>query len=533
MITDNNYQSILNDLKATIREGRLKAVYSVNTTLLSTYWQIGTVIAREENVAGWGKKTIENLSADLKAEFPDLKGLSPRNLRYMREFAKAYPTGLILREPLAKTSPDNNPEILQALLAKLSWYHHITLLDKIKGAAEREFYIRKTVDNGWSRNVMVHQIDSGLINRQGNVATNFKQTIAEGESERLQQIFKDPYNFEFVFLGETAKEKDLELALTNQLSNFLIELGQWFSFMGRQYRMVLGNNEYFYDLLFYHTKLKRYIVIDLKIGDFKPEYLGKMEFYLSLADDMLRDDIDGESVGLILCKTKDGLVAEYALRDSKKPIGIAQYNISQNLPDDIRGELPSIEEIEAKMEEELKELKRPAEKHFDLLKSKLHSLKKEEVKLQADHEILNQLFDKTLIPLFAKLIEQLAIFDELFLYARHYWLLAQTKIESLEELPIKWKSPDFLRPYCEGTFTYQLDALKKGGIETFTTSVTMHITMEAYWYGFKIINFNNHQPFLKKLYSQHLTEEDTQMICDTVADFLTSDIERRVNYINP
>jgi predicted nuclease of restriction endonuclease-like (RecB) superfamily len=268
-----------------------------------------------------------------------------------------------LQAPLAKLKKHDvikqGSPILQAPLAKLSWYHHITLLDRVKDREARLFYINKTVENGWSRNVMVHQIESGLHKRQGKLITNFKNTIASEQSELVQQLFKDPYKFDFISLSEEAKERDIENALIDKITKLLLELGQWFAFMGRQYKIILGKREVFIDLLFYHTRLKRYIIIDLKIDEFKPEYAGKMDFYLNVADDFLRHQGDNESIGLILCKTKDGLMAEYALKRSGKPIGIAEYRIPDKLPASIKRELPSIEEIESRLGEKIQEFEKP------------------------------------------------------------------------------------------------------------------------------------------------------------------------------
>jgi predicted nuclease of restriction endonuclease-like (RecB) superfamily len=277
-----------------------------------------------------------------------MKGLSPRNLRYMRDFSIAYPNFPFLQAVLAKSvgtggSLDSD-QILQGELAKLTWYHHITLLDKVKDPKIRAFYIGQTIQEGWTRDVMVHQIEAKLYDKQGFLINNFKNTT--NHSELVTQIFKDPYKFDFIYLGTEAREKDLENALASQMSKVLREFGPYFGFLGRQFRVTLGEKEFFYDLLFYHTRLKRYIVIELKIGDFKAEYIGKMNLYLAIADEQLRDQQDEKSIGLILCKTKDGLVAEYALRDSNKAIGIAEYKLKERLPEFIRGELPSIEEIE-------------------------------------------------------------------------------------------------------------------------------------------------------------------------------------------
>ena len=320
---------------------------------------------------------------------------------------------------------------MQASLAKLIWYHHITLLDKVKSLNEKEFYIRETIQNGWSRDFMVHQIESGLYNRQGQISSNFKQTTPSDNSELIQQIFKDPYKFDFIYLGKEARERDLEDALTNQLTKFLLELGQWFSFMGRQHRLILGEKEYFLDLLFYHTRLKRYIVVDLKIDEFKPEYKGKMEFYLSLADEQLKSIGDEPSIGLILCKTKDGLVAEYSLRDSNKPIGIAEYNISESLPENIKGELPSIEDQETELQKEYEVLKSPTEKKFDALKEKLAGLNgRNEIQKKVSVEVILRLYEKSFSTLFEKLLARLHELDGYFYSATQEYrgLLASFKV---------------------------------------------------------------------------------------------------------
>ena len=359
----NNYRAILTDLKEKIRQARLQATITLNGQLLTIYWEIGNTILDQQKNEGWRAKVIDRLSRDLKVEFPEMKGLSLRNLKYMRSFAEAYPdfvkpAGLFINHTkhkadklvqvtLAQHASAREKIIVQAELAQLSWYHHITLLDKIKDPVIRIFYIRETISNGWSRDIMVHQIESDLYHRQGKISNNFQNTIAPAQSELVRQIFKDPYKFDFIYLGQQIKERDLEEALTSQLTKFLLELGQWFAFIGRQYKVILSEKEYFFDLLFYHTRLKRYIIIELKIDDFKPEYKGKMEFYLQLADDILKQRDDESSIGLILCKTKDGLVAEYALRDSRKPIGIAEYTLNKKLPSSIRRELPSIEDLES------------------------------------------------------------------------------------------------------------------------------------------------------------------------------------------
>jgi predicted nuclease of restriction endonuclease-like (RecB) superfamily len=364
----SNYKSILDDLKGKIKFARTTAIFHVNHELLNVYWQIGKVILTHQEIQGWGAKVIDKLAKDLRQEFPDLQGLSTRNLKYMRAFAEAYPNFSIVHAPLAQLpnqqqnsensivhvplaqlpiqSSNSQNSIVHAPLAQLTWYHHITLLDKVKDPEIRQFYIIETSKNGWSRNMMVHQIESGLHTRKGSAITNFKTTLPSYDSDLVQQIFKDPYNFDFLQTTRLAKERELEVALIDHITKFLLELGEGFAFLGHQYHLKSGDSEFEVDLLFYHTRLRRYIVVDLKIGDFQAEFVGKMNLYLGLVDDTLKGTYDENSIGLILCKSKNKSTVEYALRDTGKPIGISQYNITELLPDNIKSELPSIEELE-------------------------------------------------------------------------------------------------------------------------------------------------------------------------------------------
>ncbi len=315
-----NYTSILQDLKEKIRRARLQATIAVNNELLNVYWEIGEAIRIQEQIEGWGTKTIERLAKDLRLEFQDMKGLSPRNLRYMRDFALAYPQFTVLqgRVEMSEINENQHFVILQRSVAKLPWGHNCTLLDKVNQVEERAFYAQKTVQNGWTRDMLVNQIESGLFKRQGAITNNFEVTLPDYQSELALQLFKDPYHLDFVMLGEEAKEKDLEDALMNHITKLLLELGDGFAFMGRQKRLEAGGREFFVDLLFYHTKLRRYVIIDLKIGEFEPEFISKMNLYLGLADDTFMGQHDEPSIGLILCKTKNKIVAEYALRDTNK-----------------------------------------------------------------------------------------------------------------------------------------------------------------------------------------------------------------------
>ncbi len=524
-----NYQDILQSIKDRLQKARIKTAYLVNTELLQVYWEIGNIINKQELENGWGSKTVEKLAKDLKVEVPDMKGLSARNLRYMRDFAKAYPYFPFLQAPLANSNDltTSQSAILQAPLAKLTWYHHITLLDKVKDPSIRAFYIERTIENGWSRDVMVHQVESGLHHRLGKTSNNFVTTVSPAESELVQQLFKDPYKLEFLALGEEMKERDLENALTNQMTKFLLELGQWFAFVGRQYKLTVGEKDFFIDLLFYHTRLKRYIIIELKIGEFKPEHLGKMEFYLKVADDTLRDDVDGESIGLILCKTKDGLVAEYALRDSRMPIGIAQYELGKALPEDFKGELPSIEEIEEKITEELNAIRSPLQIKLDLLKSKLASTDAEELTTPATFDLLTQLYDKSLQPLYSVLLEKLEPLNTEFISHNYYWTIGDKTYQQLTEFEAAWKDENILRKNFTFSFRYRLNGLKKGGTNAFDESMELQLKLDTYSYTFTLINYNNQAPFFKKLYNQQLTDAEVAQITDTVCLKLIDNIDFR------
>lgn len=330
----NAYAALLSDLKAQIRTAQTRAALSVNRELVVLYWHIGRVILQRQQAEGWGAKVIDQLSRDLKAEFPYMKGFSPRNLKYMQQFAAAWP----------------DEQMVQQLVAQIPWGHNIILLQSLKDAAQREWYAQAAIQHGWSRNVLAHQIDSRLKERQGQATTNFDRALPASQSELARQLLKDPYNFDFLTLHDEALERDLEKGLLAHLRDFMLELGVGFAFVGSQYHLEVGGEDFYLDLLFYHLKLRCYVVVELKIGEFRPEYVGKMNFYLSAADDLLRHEQDGPSIGLLLCRTQNKVIAEYALRGVDKPLGVSTYELAESLPAELRGSLPSVEELEKEME---------------------------------------------------------------------------------------------------------------------------------------------------------------------------------------
>ena len=329
-----SYQTLLAELKNRIRTAQVRASVAVNQELVLLYWGIGKEILIRQKQEGWGAKIIDQLGKDLRNGFPGMQGFSSRNLKYMRALAEAWPEESIVQVPLAQ----------------LPWYHNLTLLEKVKTPEERLWYADAAIKNGWSRDILALQIESGLYKRQGKATTNFQATLPRPQSDLAQQLIKDPYNFDFLTLANEAQERDLERGLLQHLRQFLIELGTGFAFVGSQVPLEVGGEDFKLDLLFYHLKLRSFCVIDLKMTPFKPEYAGKMNFYLAAVDDSLRHPDDQPSIGLILCKTKNRIIAEYALRNTSTPMGISEFKHIEKLPEELKGTLPTIEEIEAELE---------------------------------------------------------------------------------------------------------------------------------------------------------------------------------------
>jgi predicted nuclease of restriction endonuclease-like (RecB) superfamily len=333
------YADWLAELKTRIHIAQQRATLAVNRELVMLYWQIGKDILDRQAREGWGAKVVDRLAHDLRTAFPAMKGFSPRNLKYMRSFAQAWPEA----------------EFVQAVLAQLPWYHHLALLDKLTTAAERRWYAAQAMQHHWSRNVLVMQIETNAHARSGQAVTNFDQSLPAPLSDLARESLKDPYRFDFLGLTEEAQEHAVEEALVQHATQFLLELGAGFAFVGRQVLLNVGGDEFFIDLLFYHLKLRCYIVIELKGGKFKPEHLGQLGFYLTAVNRQVKGEQDNPTIGLLLCKTKNQVVAEYALGDNTQPMGIAEYKLLESLPEDLQTSLPSIEAIEQGLMEKTKE----------------------------------------------------------------------------------------------------------------------------------------------------------------------------------
>ncbi len=332
--TPADYADWLTALKNRIYQAQQRSTLAVNQELILLYWQIGKDILARQSEQGWGAKVIEQLAHDLRNAFPEMKGFSRSNLLYMRAFADAWP----------------DVQTVQQAVGQLPWGHNLVLLTKLKQTDERLAYARKTLEMGWSRNILIMQIETCLLERQGMAITNFEQRLPKPQSDLARESLKDPYRFDFLGLGNEAQEREIERALIRHVTEFLLELGAGFAFVGQQVHLEVGGDDFFIDLLFYHLKLRCYVVIELKAGDFKPEHLGQLSFYLTAVDRQIKDPQDQATIGLLLCKSKNKVVAEYALSDKTQPMGIAEYKLAESLPETLKTNLPSIEQIERELQ---------------------------------------------------------------------------------------------------------------------------------------------------------------------------------------
>ena len=344
----HGYAKTLGKIKRRIQEERLRVILAANSAMVLLYWDIGRVILDRQESEGWGAKVIDRLAADLREAFPDMKGFSPRNLKYMRAFAAAWP----------------DLAIVQQLAAQIPWFHNCVLLDRVSDPTERSWYVRQVVEHGWSRNILALQIEGRAHARHGKAITNFKANLSPADSDLAAQVFKDPYLFDFLGTADPRREREVDQELVDHIQRFLLELGSGFAFVGRQVHLEFASRDYHIDLLFYHLKLRCYVVIELKAVPFDPGFAGQMNMYLSAVDDLLRHEDDKPTIGLLLCRAKDRFVVEYALRDMRKPIGVAgwQTTLVEKLPRELRGSLPTVEETMTRLTATLREQQAEAAK---------------------------------------------------------------------------------------------------------------------------------------------------------------------------
>ncbi len=340
-----HYKEWLSEIKRKVRDAQIKAALAVNKELLIFYWELGADIVEKQTHVKWGTGFLSQLSKDLMSEFPDMKGFSKRNLELIRQWYLFYSR----QKTIGKQAVAQFAKQVVSQITRIPWGHNIAIISKCKSMDEALYYVQNTLAHNWSRSVLVHQIESGLYQREGKAVTNFALTLPKPQSDLAIQTIKDPYIFDFLAMSKDYDELELEKTLVNHITHFLLELGAGFAYIGRQVPVQVGERDFFIDLLFYHTRLHCYVVIELKTVDFEPEHAGKLNFYIKTIDEQLRKKGDHPTIGILLCKSKDKLVAEYALSDIQKPIGVSEYQLTQSLPENLKSSLPSIEEIEAEL----------------------------------------------------------------------------------------------------------------------------------------------------------------------------------------
>lgn len=579
MIPENQkeYIYILDSLKQKIRQARQTASIAVNVQMLTMYWEIGKTIAEKQQAENWGAKVVDKLAADLKIEFPDMTGFSPRNLRYMREFAVTYPQFPFLQTPSAKlqgnifggilplvlgleTEPNailqgptaklqsaenqtdiilqtpsaklENP-IIQTPLLQLTWSHHIILLTKVKDQNERSFYIKKAIEHGWSVAVLNLQIQSKLYQRQGNTIDNFAATMPAYDSDLARETFKSPYLFDFLTLAEDAKERDIERGLIHHLKKFMLELGRGFAYVGNQYNLKVEDDEFFLDLLFYNVHMHHYIVFELKVGDFKPEYSGKLNFYINTVDGEIKGPSDNPTIGILLCKTPNKTEVKYALQGISSPLGIADYEFTTALSKQLAAEMPTIEELEAEIEREYEELKSPTQKRLDALKEKLAAFQKEEVKETATIETVTAIKEKSILPLLKELIAAMEPFKEMF-YS-HNFRIGRNEYEStnIEEWEKQWNAENVVRTLPDTSFFCNFSGFKKAGTDSFSASMQITVAMATYNYSVGFSNQGTYKPITKKLYHENFTKAEISTIVELATNHIIDSIEANLSRIPP
>ena len=511
-----SYLEVLSSLKDKIRLAKQRASLAVNAELIAIYWEIGNTILEQQKVEGWGAKIISQLARDLKMEFPDMKGFSERNLVYMQTFAAAYPWN----------------QFTQPVVAQIPWTHHTIILDKLKTQDDRLFYIQKTVENGWSKAVLAHQIVSKLHIRQGKAVTNFKTTLPKPLSDLAQETLKNPYSFDFLSLGQEMHERDLEKALIQHLKKFMLELGRGFAYVGNQFNLNVEGDDYFLDLLFFNINLNCYVIFELKVGEFKPEFAGKLNFYINTLDEEIKANHHASTIGVLLCKSPNETVIKYALKGVNTPIGVADYELTNALPKDIKGEIPTIEELEAMVEKETKKLLKPREKKLNRIKDIIQQLNTESLHETQNQENTARIYYDFVIPLKRGIVESLSaevapMFNEM---QTTIWAGTQGFLIDEEEKLTNYLKEKLKFQCGKYAISIQLYAFKKAGIKAFNINNEIEIDLGSTSYSIELKHLN--EPPIYKLYHQLPTQNEINELIEKFIEGVVDDITKQVEKIN-
>lgn len=524
-----NYQGILTNLKEKIRVARVRTITTVNYELLKLYWEIGRTILEMQKEQGWGAKIIDTLATDLKTEFPDFKGLSSRNLKYMRTFADTYPAFPIV-QPLAaqlEEIENQHSEFVQPLAAQIPWTHHIVILNKVKTDVQRHFYIQETIKGGWSKNILTLNIENRLYERQGKALSNFSNTLPAIDSDLANETFKNPYIFDLLSLSTEMKERDIEKALVKHLKGFMLELGRGFAFVNNQYNLKIDEQDFFLDLLFYNYHLHCFVVFELKVGDFKPEYAGKLNFYINALDAQVKGKDDKPTIGVLLCKTPNETVVKYALQNIDAPMGVAEYELKLTLPKELKTEMPSIDELEAEIDKEYEELKSPIDKKRDRIKELVKGLKNEPIREIRSEAICMSIFENVLLVLKNKIANSLV--DEIKLFDKSTWgygidnIIPENEDTARLELQKRKEVGQF-------RLELRLSGFKPAGTRTFNIWSTIYIELRDYYYIIQRNAAPNNQ-WYQNVYPLLPIGKDIEIINEKFCDEIYEDIRNRLESI--
>lgn len=541
-----NYLEVLSSLKDKIRLAKQRASLAVNAELIAVYWEIGTAILEQQKIEGWGAKIISQLARDLKMEFPDMKGFSERNLVYMQTFAAAYPW-IQITQPLVAQIQLNEEQhtnvqvplaqietkfsIMQPLVAQIPWTHHTIILDKLKTLDDRLFYMQKIVENGWSKAVLQHQIASNLHTRQGKAITNFGTTLPKPLSDLAQETLKSPYSFDFLSLSEEMHERDLEQALILQLKKFMLELGRGFAYVGNQYNLNVQGDDFFLDLLFFNFHLNCFVIFELKVGEFKPEFAGKLNFYINALDEEVKAKHHAPTIGVLLCKTPNETVIKYALKGVNTPIGVADYKLTNALPKELVGDLPTIEELGTVIEEETKKQLKPRDKKLNKIKDLIQQLNTEPIQETQNKENTARIFYDFVIPLKRGIVEILSkdvapMFNEMqtTIFTGNQGFFIDEEEKAIQHLKEK------LNFQCGKFAIYtQFNVFKEAGLKAFNISNEIEVDLGSNSYGIKLKNLN--EPTIFKLYHQLPSNDEINELIEKFTEGVIDDITREVERI--
>lgn len=534
---DINYQRWLSDLKEKIRSSQMNAALKVNTEMLALYWEIGKELTDKQDKAGWGDKILTQLAADLKKEFPEIKGFSRSNIFNIAKWYRFYSANSALVQQAVGLIKNSGQEavdqtvqqavgLFPVLLGRVPWGHHIQIITKVADTAEAIFYVQQTAANNWSRAVLLHQVESGLYHRKGKAITNFEFTLPGAHSDLARETLKNPYIFDFLGLTEEVQERELEKALIQHIKKFMLELGRGFAYVGNQYNLNVEGDDYFLDLLFYNYHLHCFVVFELKVGDFKPEFTGKLNFYINTINEQIKGKEDKPTIGVLLCKTPNDTVVKFSLQGIDTPMGVSEYEFTKALPKQLKGEMPTIQELEQEIEKEFQILRKPIDDKKNKLKKTLRRIKSDDVKKEKDKESLFYLFGEVLHKI-KKYTENL-LEEEMTLFYEAWIGKSINGASHRGLMNIDLEAKIMKEPISQLGLYLRLDGLKKAGTKTFGISMNLHAELEKYYYT---IGESRDVVWKEYLYHHLWSESEILQIAEQWSESIIDEINRRAEQI--